>query len=139
MDIKHITAQEVLDSRGNPTVEGVVTLVDGTVGSAIVPSGASTGEREAVELRDGDPKRYGGMGVMKAVENVVSKIAPLLIGKDALNQREIDRLMLDLDGTPNKGKLAQMPSSPCRSPSPVLPPTPWDCLCTAISGGATPP
>ncbi len=105
MDIKHITAQEVLDSRGNPTVEGVVTLVDGTVGSAIVPSGASTGEREAVELRDGDPKRYGGMGVMKAVENVVSKIAPLLIGKDALNQREIDRLMLDLDGTPNKGKL----------------------------------
>ena len=105
MNIRQITAHEVLDSRGNPTVEGITTLEDGTVGSAIVPSGASTGEREAVELRDGDPGRYTGKGVTKAVENVVSSIAPRLIGRDALNQREIDRLMLDLDGTPNKGRL----------------------------------
>ena len=105
MFIKHVTAQEVLDSRGNPTVEGQVTLEDGTFGSAIVPSGASTGEREAVELRDGDDKRYGGKGVKKAVENVESKIAPLLIGQDALDQRSIDRLMIELDGTPNKAGL----------------------------------
>jgi enolase len=105
MFIKHVTADEVLDSRGNPTVEGQVTLEDGTVGSAIVPSGASTGEREAVELRDGDAKRYGGKGVKKAVENVESKIAPLLVGKDALDQRAVDRLMIELDGTPNKAGL----------------------------------
>ena len=105
MFIKHVTALEVLDSRGNPTVEGRVTLEDGTVGSAIVPSGASTGEREAVELRDGDEKRYGGKGVKKAVENVESKIAPVLIGKDAFDQRAIDRLMIELDGTPNKARL----------------------------------
>ncbi len=105
MLIKHVGADEVLDSRGNPTVEGVVTLEDGTVGSAIVPSGASTGEREAAELRDGDAERYGGKGVLKAVENVESKIAPLLIGKDALDQRAVDRLMIELDGTPNKTKL----------------------------------
>ena len=105
MFIKHVTAQEVLDSRGNPTVEGQVTLDDGTVGSAIVPSGASTGEREAVELRDGDAKRYGGKGVRKAVESVDSNIAPLLVSKDALDQRAIDRLMIELDGTPNKANL----------------------------------
>ncbi|MGP0068226.1 MAG: phosphopyruvate hydratase [Isosphaeraceae bacterium] len=105
MFIKHVTAHEVLDSRGNPTVEGQVTLEDGTVGSAIVPSGASTGEREAVELRDGDEKRYGGKGVKNAVENVESKIAPLLVGQDALDQRGIDRLMIELDGTPNKARL----------------------------------
>ena len=81
MLIQHVTADEVLDSRGNPTVEGQVTLEDGTVGSAIVPSGASTGEREAVELRDGDARRYGGKGVRKAVENVVSQIAPCWSGK----------------------------------------------------------
>jgi len=103
--IKHVTAQEVLDSRGNPTVEGQVTLDDGTVASAIVPSGASIGEREAVELRNGDEKRYGGKGVRKAVENVESKIAPLLVGKNALDQRAIDRLMIELDGTPNKAGL----------------------------------
>lgn len=105
MLIKTISAQEVLDSRGNPTVEGCVTLEDGSVGSAIVPSGASTGEREAAELRDGDKKRYGGKGVRKAVENVEKQIAPALIDKDALQQREIDRLMIELDGTPNKAKL----------------------------------
>jgi enolase len=105
MLIQHVTAQEVLDSRGNPTVEGHVMLEDGTLGSAIVPSGASTGEREAVELRDGDEKRYGGKGVKKAVENVEFRIAPLLVGKDALDQRRIDRLMIELDGTPNKAAL----------------------------------
>ena len=105
MLITGVIAHEVLDSRGNPTVEGQVTLEDGAVGSAIVPSGASTGEREAVELRDGDEKRYGGKGVKKAVENIDSKIAPLLVGKNALDQRGIDRLMIELDGTPNKARL----------------------------------
>ncbi len=105
MLIRELTAYEVLDSRGNPTVEGVVTLEDGTVGSAIVPSGASTGEREAAELRDDDNKRYGGKGVTKAVENVGSRITPLLVGKNGLDQRTIDRLMIELDGTPNKAKL----------------------------------
>ncbi|PQO33689.1 phosphopyruvate hydratase [Blastopirellula marina] len=105
MLIQDVSAQEVLDSRGNPTVESSVTLEDGTVGTAIVPSGASTGEREAVELRDGDEKRYGGKGVTKAVENVESQIAPALIGTNVLQQREIDRLMIELDGTPNKAKL----------------------------------
>ena len=96
MLIKHVTAHEVLDSRGNPTIEGQVTLEDGIVGSAIVPSGASTGEREAVELRDGDDKRYGGKGVQQAVKNVESKIAPLLIGEDAFHQRAIDRIRPNL-------------------------------------------
>ena len=105
MLIKHVTAHEVLDSRGNPTIEGQVTLEDGIVGSAIVPSGASTGEREAVELRDGDDKRYGGKGVQQAVKNVESKIAPLLIGEDAFHQRAIDRMMIELDATPNKAAL----------------------------------
>ena len=105
MLIQQIAAQEVLDSRGNPTVEAVVMLEDETVGSAIVPSGASTGEREAVELRDGDEKRYGGKGVLRAVENIQSKITPALIGHDAYDQRAIDRLMIELDGTPNKAKL----------------------------------
>jgi enolase len=105
MFIRHVTAHEVLDSRGNPTVEGQATLEDGTIGSAIVPSGASTGEREAVELRDGDEKRYGGKGVRKAVANVESRIAPLLVGKDAFDQRSIDRLMIELDGTPTKAGL----------------------------------
>lgn len=105
MRIQHITALEVLDSRGNPTVEGCVLLEDGTVGSAIVPSGASTGEREAAELRDGDAQRYGGKGVRQAVANIETKIAPVLVGKDACHQRQIDRLMLELDGTPNKSTL----------------------------------
>jgi enolase len=105
MKIASINSQEVLDSRGNPTVEAQVTLDDGTTGSAIVPSGASTGEREAAELRDGDEKRYGGKGVRKAVENVESKIAPILVGRNGLDQRTTDRLMIELDGTPNKANL----------------------------------
>ena len=105
MTIKSLNAREVLDSRGNPTVEVDCTLEDGTIGRAIVPSGASTGEREAVELRDGDKKRFGGKGVLKAVENVKTKIAPAITGLDPRNQRLIDRLMIDLDGTPNKSNL----------------------------------
>jgi enolase len=100
-----IRALEILDSRGNPTVRVTVALDDGTLATASVPSGASTGENEAVELRDGDKSRYGGKGVLKAVANVNERIAPKLIGKDASRQAEIDHLLINLDGTPNKAKL----------------------------------
>eukprot|EP00992_Anisonema_acinus_P001261 TRINITY_DN10423_c0_g1_i1.p1 TRINITY_DN10423_c0_g1~~TRINITY_DN10423_c0_g1_i1.p1 ORF type:complete len:432 (+),score=116.76 TRINITY_DN10423_c0_g1_i1:58-1353(+) len=103
--IKSVTARQILDSRGNPTVECDVTLDNGILGRAAVPSGASTGEFEACELRDGDKSVYMGKGVLKAVANVVDVIAPALVGKDPLAQGEIDKLMLELDGTPNKGKL----------------------------------
>jgi enolase len=103
--ITAIRALEILDSRGNPTVRIQVTLEDGILGSASVPSGASTGENEALELRDGDKNRYGGKGVLKAVANVNQTIAPKLIGMDPARQAEIDRLMIDLDGTPMKSRL----------------------------------
>ncbi|GHA01020.1 enolase [Arenicella chitinivorans] len=103
--IKSILAREILDSRGNPTVEADVTLADGSFGRAVAPSGASTGTLEALELRDGDKQRYLGKGVTKAVQNANTLIADALIGKDALNQRAIDQSMLDLDGTENKSKL----------------------------------
>ena len=102
MKISNVHAREVLDSRGNPTVEVEVTLENGLKETAIVPSGASTGENEALELRDGDKKRYCGKGVLKAVENVNTKIAPKVIGLDVFNQLVIDQTMLDLDGTPFK-------------------------------------
>ena len=105
MIIVDVQGREILDSRGNPTIEVEVTLDSGFKGVAAVPSGASTGENEAIELRDKDPKRYGGKGVMKAVKNVNDIIAPEIIGMDALNQREIDELMIKLDGTKNKAKL----------------------------------
>ena len=105
MNITSIHAREVLDSRGNPTVEAEVVLADGSKGRAIVPSGASTGEHEAVELRDGDKGRYLGKGVLKAVKNVNTEIAKALAGMDAADQRALDRKMVELDGTPNKGKL----------------------------------
>jgi len=105
MKIIEIYAAEVLDSRGNPTVEVEVTTDCGIKGRAIVPSGASTGEKEAVELRDGDKNRYGGKGVLKAVENVNKIIAPKIIGMDVTKQRLIDKTMIELDGTPNKAKL----------------------------------
>ncbi|MBO5181631.1 MAG: phosphopyruvate hydratase [Paraprevotella sp.] len=105
MKIQQITAREILDSRGNPTVEAEVRLECGLVGRASVPSGASTGEHEALELRDGDPKRYGGKGTLKAVENVNRIIAPALTGMPAIAQREIDDKMLSLDGTPTKSRL----------------------------------
>ena len=104
-NISSISAREVLDSRGNPTVEVDVSLGDGAWGRALVPSGASTGANEAVELRDGDPSRYKGRGVLKAVENVRTRIAPELIGRPAGDQREIDRALMELDGTDNKGNL----------------------------------
>lgn len=103
--IKNIYAREILDSRGNPTVEVEVTLESGIKGVASVPSGASTGKNEAIELRDNDKNRYHGKGVLKAVNNVNEIIAPLLIGKDSLNQREIDNIMLKEDGTNNKSRL----------------------------------
>ena len=104
-EIINIHAREILDSRGNPTVETEVTLVSGIFGRAAVPSGASTGEHEMLELRDGDKKRYLGKGVVKAINNVLHKIGPELIGMDCLNQRDIDYVMIGLDGTDNKGKL----------------------------------
>jgi len=103
--IDFIEAREILDSRGNPTIEVQVVLDDGSQGRAGVPSGASTGAFEAIELRDGDKNRYGGKGVLKAVENVVEKIAPELLGFEGSEQRLIDETMIDLDGTDNKAKL----------------------------------
>jgi enolase len=103
--IADVEAREILDSRGNPTVEVDVTLDAGVVGTAAVPSGASTGEHEALELRDGDTSRYGGKGVLTAVQNVNERIAPTICGMNALNQYLVDQAMLDLDGTPNKAEL----------------------------------
>jgi enolase len=103
--IEDVIGREVLDSRGNPTVEVDVFLTDGAVGTAIVPSGASTGAHEAVELRDGDATRYGGKGVLTAVRHVNETLRPELLGIDALDQVSLDRLLIDLDGTPNKSKL----------------------------------
>jgi enolase len=103
--IESIRAREILDSRGNPTVEVEVTLLGGGIGRAAVPSGASTGAYEAVELRDGDRARYGGKGVLKAVANVNDEISEAIVGLDALDQAGVDQAMCDLDGTPNKGRL----------------------------------
>ena len=103
--IESVFAQEILDSRGNPTVEVEVVLADGTYGRAAVPSGASTGIHEALELRDGDKSRYGGKGVLKAVENVNSEIAENLLDWDATEQRAIDQMLIELDGTKNKSRL----------------------------------
>ena len=103
--IENVHAREILDSRGNPTLEVEILLEDGASARAAVPSGASTGAFEAVELRDGDKDRYSGKGVEKAVDNVNDVIAPEIIGFDAADQRGLDQLMIELDGTPNKGKL----------------------------------
>ncbi|GMV95893.1 MAG: enolase [Phycisphaerae bacterium] len=103
--IVHVSGREILDSRGNPTVEAVVVLEDGSHGQAAVPSGASTGEHEAVELRDGDKGRYLGKGTLKAVENINNAIAEAVLGLDATDQEILDKTMIQLDGTPNKGKL----------------------------------
>ncbi len=103
--IEHVWAREIMDSRGNPTIEAEVILEDGITGRAAVPSGASTGENEAVELRDGDDLRYLGKGVLKAVENVIDKIGPEIEGLDVLDQTEIDETMIGLDGTSNKSNL----------------------------------
>jgi enolase len=103
--IRSVEATEILDSRGNPTLQVEITLDTGIRASASVPSGASTGENEAVELRDGDPCRYGGKGVLKAIENIRSEIAPTIIGKSAATHAEIDRSLIELDGTANKSRL----------------------------------
>ncbi|MCK5091477.1 MAG: phosphopyruvate hydratase, partial [Gammaproteobacteria bacterium] len=103
--ILDIRAREIIDSRGNPTVEADVILDDGQMGRAAVPSGASTGELEALELRDGDNKRYGGKGVLKAVENVNTKIKKALLGQEVSDQKNVDQIMLELDGTNNKAQL----------------------------------
>src|SRR3954451_12019231 len=105
MEIVKVIGREILDSRGNPTVEADVHLADGSLGRAAVPSGASTGEHEAVELRDADKKRYLGKGTLKAAANVTNEIAPAILGMDAAEQGAIDRKMIELDGTPNKGRL----------------------------------
>ena len=103
--IVDVIAREILDSRGNPTVEADVLLESGVIGRAAVPSGASTGSREAIELRDGDKSRYGGKGVLKAVENVNTEICEAIIGLDAAEQSFIDQTLIDLDGTENKSRL----------------------------------
>ncbi len=104
-EIVKVVGREILDSRGNPTVEADVFLADGSMGRAAVPSGASTGEKEAVELRDGDKSRYGGKGVTKAVSNINTAIRKAVTGLDAADQRGLDAAMIGLDGTPNKAKL----------------------------------
>ncbi len=104
-EIMDVVGREIIDSRGNPTIEVDVFLSTGDIGRASAPSGASTGEREAVEIRDGDRKRYSGKGVLKAVENVSRLVAPQMIGMDVLDQPGIDRLLLEIDGTANKSKL----------------------------------
>jgi enolase len=103
--IKDVLAREILDSRGNPTIEVDVILAEGVMGRAAVPSGASTGSREALELRDGDAKRYGGKGVLKAVESVNTEICEAIVGLDASEQSFIDKTLIDLDGTDNKSRL----------------------------------
>ena len=103
--IVDVNAREVLDSRGNPTVEVEVFLEDGTMGRVIIPSGASTGAHEAVELRDGDKDRYLGKGTLKAVTNVLTVIAPAVTGMSVFEQALLDKTLIELDGTPNKGKL----------------------------------
>ncbi len=124
--ITEILAQEILDSRGNPTIEVEVLLDDGSTGRAAVPSGASTGSREAKELRDEDKARYGGKGVLHVVRNVEHVLAPLLRGEDARYQREIDRMMIEKDGTPYKEQLganAILGVSTCESGRWTRPPT----------------
>jgi len=105
LEILDVTGREILDSRGNPTVEAEVWLMDGTVGRAAVPSGASTGQFEACELRDGDKERYLGKGVLKAVSNINDEIAEALVGQNAMDQVSLDKLLIELDGTPNKSRL----------------------------------
>src|SRR5262245_43566506 len=104
-NIVAVHGRQIFDSRGNPTVEAEVFLASGTVGRAAVPSGASTGEHEAVELRDGDPRQFGGKGVMRAVNNLNDVIGPELVGENALNQAKVDSLLVHLDGTRTKSKL----------------------------------
>ncbi|GMA86177.1 hypothetical protein GCM10025868_14270 [Angustibacter aerolatus] len=136
--IEAVGAREILDSRGNPTVEVEVALDDGVIARAAVPSGASTGAFEAVERRDEDGSRYGGKGVQGAVLSVLDEIGPGLLGLDASEQRLVDQAMLDLDATDNKACSVPTRSSGSRWPSPGPPPTPPACRSTATSAGRTP-
>jgi len=129
--IVDIVGREILDSRGNPTVECDVLLESGVMGRAAVPSGASTGSREAVELRDGDKQRYGGKGVLKAVENVNTEISEAVLGLDASEQAFLDKTLIDMDGTENKSAWAPTPCWPCRWPWRAPPPRKAACRCTA--------
>ena len=133
MQIVDVHAREILDSRGNPTVEVEITTASGAHGRAAVPSGASTGEHEALELRDGDPRRYGGKGVQKAVENVNRTLAPLLTGMSVLDQTGIDRALLAADHTPTKSNLAPTPCWAYRSLRHMPRPTTSACRSTATS------
>jgi enolase len=131
--IVDIVGREILDSRGNPTVECDVLLESGVMGRAAVPSGASTGSREAIELRDGDKSRYLGKGVLKAVEHINTEIGEAVLGLDASEQAFLDKTLIDLDGTDNKGRLGPTPCWPCPWPWPALPPKKPACRSTAIS------
>ncbi len=133
--ITDVLGREILDSRGNPTVEVDVYLDDGTRGRAAVPSGASTGAHEAVELRDGDQGRYGGKGVGKAVAAVNDELAERVVGLDAHDQIAIDRAMIELDGTPNKGRLGANAILGVSLAAAVAAAESLDLLSTATSGG----
>ncbi len=137
--IASVRAIEILDSRGNPTIRVNVGLDDGTLATSSVPSGASTGENEAVELRDGDKSRYGGKGVLKAVANVVETIAPAVIGLEPERQAEIDGLMIALDGTPNKARSGRTRSSACRWRSRARRHSRRGCRFTPISAASARP
>jgi enolase len=136
--ILDIHAREILDSRGNPTIEVDVLLEDGSFGRAAVPSGASTGAHEAVELRDGDKSRYLGKGVLKAVDAVNDEISELLEGRDAEDQRDLDLAMIELDGTPTRPVWAPTPSWACRWPQPRLPPMRAVCRSIPMSAACRP-
>ena len=138
MKIKNIIGREILDSRGNPTIEVDVILENGICGRASVPSGASTGENEALELRDHDHSRYGGKGVQKAVKHIQQVIAPALAGMEVTDQRGIDQRMMELDGTPTKSNLGAMPSSAYRWPWRMQPPFRSTCRFTATSAEQIP-
>ena len=132
LEIESVVGREILDSRGNPTVEAEITLADGTVARGCAPSGASTGEFEALELRDGDKGRYLGKGVTKAVENINTVIADAVVGMDASDIYAIDAAMIRADGTKDKSIWAQTPFWPfplqLAAPQPLL----WKCPCTAF-------
>jgi len=131
--IVDVVAREILDSRGLPTVEADVLLESGVMGRAAVPSGASTGEREAIELRDGDSARYLGKGVLRAIENVNTEICEAIMGLDAMEQCFIDQTMIDLDDTDNKSRLGPTPRWRYRLQSPRRLPRNPGCRCTVIS------
>ncbi len=136
--IDAVGAREVLDSRGNPTVEVEVLLDDGVVSRALVPSGASTGAFEAYELRDGDANRYGGKGVLKAVDAVLDEIGPALEGFDATDQRLVDAALIELDGTENKSRLgANAILGASLAVARAAPPTRPTCRCSATSVART--